>query len=159
MADNKTAASDNPGVIAWPPALHAGAFLLVLLLRAFRPLPIFGNGGYHWEGLALVAAGIGIVVWGRITMLRAGTNINPSRPALALVTSGPFRFSRNPLYTSLALAFCGLTVVFNTWWGFVVLIPVLVVMNVGVIRREERYLEQKFGESYRRYCSRVRRYV
>ena len=70
-----------------------------------------------------------------------------------------FRFSRNPLYLSLTLLFTGLSLVMNSLWGLVVLVPVLVVMHVGVIRREERYLEAKFGESYRQYCSEVRRWL
>ncbi len=159
MVDNTAAASaDNPGVIAWPPVLHAAAFVVVLVLQWVWPWPIFDQPAFRWTGAALIPIGIGIVIWGRVTMLAAGTNINPSQPAVALVTSGPFRFSRNPLYTSLMLVFVGLTLAVNTWWGFAVLIPVFVVMYAGVIRREERYLEQKFGDSYREYCARVRRY-
>ena len=153
-----TASADNPGVIAWPPLLHAAALVVALVLHWVWPWPVFDQPAYRWTGAVLVPVGIGIIIWGRITMLAAGTNINPSRPAVALVTSGPFRFSRNPLYTALMLIFIGLTLAFNTWWGFALLIPVIVVMYVGVIRREERYLEQKFGESYRQYCSHVRRY-
>jgi protein-S-isoprenylcysteine O-methyltransferase Ste14 len=59
----------------------------------------------------------------------------------------------------MTLSYTGLTLAFNTWWGIIVLIPVLLVMHFGVIRREERYLEGKFGESYRRYRSEVRRYL
>jgi protein-S-isoprenylcysteine O-methyltransferase Ste14 len=160
MADIKTAAPvDNPGIVAWPPVLHAAAFLVVLALDWIWPWPIFDRPAYRWAGLPLIVIGISIVIWGRITMLAAGTNINPSQPAVALVTSGPFRFSRNPLYTALMLVFSGLTLAFNTWWGFAMLIPVFIVMFQGVIRREERYLERKFGDSYRDYCAHVRRYV
>ncbi len=92
-------------------------------------------------------------------MQAAGTNINPYRPSTAIVTSGPFRYSRNPLYLALTLLYLGLTLAFNTWWGIVVLLPLVVVMDRGVVLGEERYLEQKFGESYRRYRSEVRRYL
>ncbi len=92
-------------------------------------------------------------------MKAAGTNINPTLPAKAIVSSGPFRFSRNPLYLSLTTIYLGLTLAVNTWWGIVVLIPLLIVMHRGVVLREERYLEQKFGQSYRQYRSRVRRYL
>src|SRR4029434_8133859 len=77
----------------------------------------------------------------------------------AIVASGPFRFSRNPLYLALTLLYLGLTLAFNTWWGIVVLVPVLIIMHRGVVQREERYLEQKFGETYRQYRSKVRRYL
>ena len=92
-------------------------------------------------------------------MHAAGTNVNPALPTTATVASGPFRFSRNPLYLALTLLYLGLTLAFNTWWGIVVLVPVLIIMHHGVVLREERYLEQKFGETYRQYRSKVRRYL
>jgi len=76
-----------------------------------------------------------------------------------IVTAGPFRFSRNPLYVAITLLYLGLTLAVKTWWGVVVLVPVLTTMHRGVVLREERYLEQKFGESYRQYRSKVRRYL
>ena len=82
-------------------------------------------------------------------MQAAGTNVNPALPTTAIVASGPFRFSRNPLYLALTLLYLGLTLAFNTWWGIVVLVPVLIIMHRGVVLREERYLDQKFGETYR----------
>ena len=92
-------------------------------------------------------------------MEAAGTNINPALPATTIVSSGPFRFSRNPLYLCLTLMYLGLTLAVNTWWGIAVLVPLIIVMHFGVVLREERYLEQKFGESYRQYRSSVRRYL
>jgi protein-S-isoprenylcysteine O-methyltransferase Ste14 len=151
--------ADNPGVIALPPLLYGGAFIVVLVLRWFWPMRIVADSGLLWAGLGLVAIGVALASWGRRTMTAAGTNVNPSLPATALVTSGPFRYSRNPLYVALTIVFLGLTLAVNTWWGVVVLIPLLAIMHRGVVRREERYLEQKFGESYRQYRSKVRRYV
>ena len=92
-------------------------------------------------------------------MRATGTNVDPTLPTTAIVVSGPFRFSRNPLYLALTLVYSGLTLAFNVWWGVVVLIPLLAVMHRGVVVREERYLERKFGERYRQYRSRVRRYL
>ena len=92
-------------------------------------------------------------------MQAAGTNIDPSLPTTAIVQSSPFGYSRNPLYCALTLLYLGLTLAFNTWWGIVVLVPLLIVMHRGVVLREERYLEQKFGETYRQYRSKVRRYL
>lgn len=151
--------ADNPGVAARPPLLYGAAFIVVLVFRWFWPMPIYAQAVALWPGLALVALGAGTAIWGRRTMQAAGTNINPALPAKAIVTSGPFRFSRNPLYLSLSLIYLGLTLAFNTWWGIVVLLPLLAVMHRGVVLREERYLEQKFGDSYRQYRSKVRRYL
>jgi protein-S-isoprenylcysteine O-methyltransferase Ste14 len=102
---------------------------------------------------------VGIAAWGIQTMQAAGTNVNPALPTTAIVASGPFRFSRNPLYLALTLLYLGLTLAFNTWWGIVVLVPVLIIMHRGVVLREERYLEQKFGKTYRQYRSKVQRYL
>ena len=152
-------AADNPGVVARPPLLYGAAFVAVLVFRWFWPMPIFGEAVALWPGLALVALGVGFAIWGRRTMQAAGTNINPALPATAIVKSGPFRFSRNPLYLALTLIYLGLTLAFNTWWGIVVLVPLLIIMHCGVVLREERYLAQKFGESYRQYRSKVGRYL
>jgi protein-S-isoprenylcysteine O-methyltransferase Ste14 len=150
---------DNPGVAVLPPLLYGFALVFVLALRSFWPMPIFGYSMALSSGLALIACGVAIAIWGRRTMHAAGTNISPLRPSTALVTTGPFRFSRNPLYLALTLLYFGLTLAFNTWWGTVVLIPLLMIMHRGVVLREERYLEQKFGATYRTYRSTVRRYL
>jgi protein-S-isoprenylcysteine O-methyltransferase Ste14 len=149
----------NPGVVVLPPFLYGGAFVLVLLLDWIWPLPIFGHAAALWIGLILLILSLGIAMWGRRTMHAAGTNISPLRPAVALVTSGPFRFTRNPLYFAMTLLYLGLSILFNTCWGMVGLVPLLIVLHFGVILREERYLEEKFGETYRVYRSRVRRYL
>ena len=150
---------DNAGVIMLPPLLYGIAFAVVLALRWVWPMPIFDHAGALWPGRALVVLAVAIAIWGRNALRAAGTNVNPSLPTTAIVTSGPFRFSRNPLYMALTLLFLGLTLALNTWWGIVVLVPLLIVMHRGVILREERYLEAKFGETYRQYCSKVRRYL
>ena len=154
-----TASADNPGVIVRPPLLYGVAFIVALVLGWLWPWPIFGVPAARWLGLVVVAVGVAIVSVGRRTMTAAGTNVNPSKPATTIVASGPFRFSRNPLYVGLTLVYSGLTLAFNTWWGFALLVPILLTMHLGVVLREERYLEQKFGEPYRQYQSRVRRYL
>ena len=151
--------TDNPGVIVLPPLLYGAAFVVVLVLRWFWPLPIVGHTVTLWVGIVLLVLGIGIAIWGRRSMQVAGTNISPSLPATTIVTSGPFRFSRNPLYEALTLVYLGLTLAFNTWWGIVFLVPVLVIMHQGVVLSEERYLGKKFGDSYQQYRSKVRRYL
>lgn len=152
-------ASDNPGVIAPPPFIYSGAFFLALLFHWFWPLVIFSARSALWPGIGLIALGVALAISGRQALVGAGTSVNPYRPTTALVDSGPYRFTRNPLYISLMLMFLGLTLAFNTWWGLVLLVPVLILVHFGVIRREERYLENKFGDGYRRYRDNVRRYL
>jgi protein-S-isoprenylcysteine O-methyltransferase Ste14 len=152
------AEADSAGVLVRPPLLYAAALGLMLVLRWLWPLPILGRAGL-WPGLALVGLAVGLLIWGRRTLVAGGTNVDPSLPSTAIVTSGPYRFSRNPLYVGLALVYLGLTLALDSWWGIVLLALVLVVMHRGVVQREERYLEQKFGDGYRRYRAAVRRYL
>ncbi len=79
-------------------------------------------------------------------MRLAGTNVNPERPATTIVQSGPFRFSRNPLYLSLSIIQLGIAIAINSVWILLTLFVCLVVVTMGVIRREERYLERKFAK-------------
>lgn len=151
--------ADKPGVVVLPPLLYAAALIVVLALHWFWPMPISSRAVSLTVGLTLILFAIAIANWGRRTMHSAGTNVNPLRPTTAVVTSGPFRFSRNPLYLALTLLYVGLILSFNTWWGIVVLVPLLIIMHYGVVLREERYLDRKFGETYRQYCSMVRRYL
>ncbi len=151
--------NETPGVVARPPVMYAIAFVIVCLLRWMNPLPIFVDNIALWPGVAMTLIGSAAIIWGRMAMERAGTNIDPARPTHALITSGLFSHSRNPLYLALTLMFLGFTLICDTWWGFVALLPLLIVMHFGVVLREERYLERKFGAAYREYCSRVRRYV
>jgi protein-S-isoprenylcysteine O-methyltransferase Ste14 len=145
--------------VARPPLIYLGAFFIVVVCRWLRPMPIVAEGRGLWPGLVLIALGVGVAIWGRRTMEAAGTNINPALPAKTIVSSGPFRFSRNPLYLCLTVMYLGLTLAVNTWWGIAVVVPLIIVMHAGVVLREERYLEKKFGEPYRQYRARVRRYL
>jgi isoprenylcysteine carboxyl methyltransferase (ICMT) family protein YpbQ len=151
---------DRAGVIAPPPLIYLGGLLIGLAVnRWWRPCPIFGTDGWRWSGLALIVAGVALAVAARRALLAAETNINPFKPTTSIVNSGPFGFTRNPLYLALTLIYLGLTLVANTWWCFPLLVPVLLLIHFGVVVREERYLERKFGDSYRDYRLRVRRYL
>jgi protein-S-isoprenylcysteine O-methyltransferase Ste14 len=92
-------------------------------------------------------------------MKRAGTNIRPDQPTLAVVSNGPFRFTRNPLYVAATGLYVGISLLVDALWPLLLLVPALVVLRWGVIAREERYLEAKFGEPYLAYRSRVRRWL
>ncbi len=92
-------------------------------------------------------------------MIKHGTNVNPTLPTTVIVESGPFRFTRNPLYLGLTLIYIGLLLLLNTWRSLFLLIPVWLVMHFLVVRREEAYLQRKFGDTYGGYCQRVRRYL
>jgi protein-S-isoprenylcysteine O-methyltransferase Ste14 len=154
-----TDSTDRPGVIVLPPLLYLGALILALGMRWVLPMPILAALPAFWIGLVASLLAFALGLWAWRTMLAAGTNIAPTRPSLALVTSGPFRLIRNPIYLGLTLLYLGLTLALNTWWGPILAVPLIAVMHVGVVLREERYLERKFGDPYRRYKADVARYL
>jgi len=150
---------DSPHVIVLPPLLYFGALVAGLLLNWAAPQPILSSSARYWAGGALAGVGVLIAAWARSLMERAGTNVNPMLPTTALVTTGPFKRSRNPLYVALTLLYIGLALLTNSLWVLLLIVPVALVMHYGVVRREERYLETKFGDAYRAYHGRVRRYL
>jgi protein-S-isoprenylcysteine O-methyltransferase Ste14 len=145
-------------VVILPPLLYAMALGVGFLLQWIAPRAILTSSARYWVGGVVLACGVVLAVWGRRVMERAGTNVNPALPTTALVVTGPFRFSRNPLYVALTLIYVGLALLANALWGLALILPVLLVLHHGVVRREERYLEAKFGDAYRAYRARVRRY-
>ncbi len=151
--------ADTAGVAVRPPVLYLGTlFLGGLIDLAFpAPLPDFA-ARLPTAGLALLA-GLVLLTLCFVRFKAAGTNVPTWMPTTALVTTGPYRFSRNPIYLALTLVYLGLALAFGSWWPVVLLAPVLIVMRFGVIGREERYLEGKFGDAYRTYCASVRRWI
>ena len=91
-------------------------------------------------------------------MRRAGTNVRPDKPTTAIVKDGPYRFTRNPIYLANTVLYVGVTLLFNAFWPLLTLVPFFLLLHWGVVRREERYLEARFGETYLDYKSRVRRW-
>ncbi len=158
MTQNTTR-SDTPGVIALPPLLYGVTLGVGFLMQWIAPRPILTSNARYWIGGAALALGLALAIWGRRAMDRAGTNVNPNYPTTAVVTSGAFSLSRNPLYVALNLVYVGLALLVNALWVLVLFVPLVVVMHFGVILREERYLAQKFGDPYRAYRARVRRYL
>ena len=150
---------DTAGVIAPPPLIYLAGLVIGLGLGYFSPTPFLPRSLAYGFGAVLIAIGAWIMIPARGMMLRAGTAIRPTMPTTALVTTGPFRFTRNPLYVGATLFYLGIAVAARSLWALVLLLVVLVVMQRGVIDREERYLERKFGADYVRYKERVRRWI
>jgi protein-S-isoprenylcysteine O-methyltransferase Ste14 len=150
---------DSAGVVAPPPLIYTAGLLIGLALDYLWPIALMPDRGrYPVAFIAITAAGalIARVVF---EFRKAGTKLDPRRPTSALVTTGPFRLSRNPAYLSLSLLYVGIGIATDGVWTLGMIVPVLVVMHGGVIFREERYLEAKFGEDYRRYKASVRRWL
>ncbi len=150
---------DSAGVIAPPPLIYltglvAGSVLELLLPSATIPPAV------TWPlGAALSVAGLLLARSFFAAFRRAGTPVNPGAATTAIVTTGPYRLTRNPAYLGMALAVAGIGVLFSAVWILVALVPAVLVVDRGVIAREERYLERKFGDEYLEYKGRVRRWV
>jgi len=156
MADD---ARDTAGVIAPPPLIFAIPLIAGLVANWLRPLPILTGSAGLWMGIALAIAGLGLIVTGIVEFRHANTAVVPFNPTTAIVSSGPFRFTRNPLYLGFVLIYIGVSLAANTLWPLFLLPLAIFVLSGGVIKREERYLERKFGTVYTDYKARVRRWI
>ena len=154
-------ATDHADVIAPPPLIFGGALLVALITDWLIDGPGVGpDYVLEWlPGLALTLGGLALMFIGVVQLRRADTNIEPWKPSTTLVTTGLYRFSRNPIYLGMTLAYLGVTLLADSLLALVVLPLVLIFVRFGVIEREERYLEGKFGEAYRAYKGRVRRWI
>src|SRR5215217_2726627 len=144
---------DKAGVIA-PPALIYG----LLLGRRFpmRFLPRTMARGLGWP---LLGGGVLLLGWFEWAMRQADTPTSPYKPVERIATDAPFRYSRNPGYLAITLIYAGIASLANALWAILLLPVALSVIQRGVIEREERYLEGKFGEEYLSYKARVRRWI
>ncbi len=153
------AAKDTAGAVAPPPLLFAGFLAAGFLLDAIWPTVVFGHPWRFWVGGLLFVLGVLLMTAGVSRFNRAGTNVPTYRPTTALVTGGPYRYSRNPLYISLFLAYAGIGIVADNLWILALGVPLFLIMRYGVVAREERYLERKFGQAYLDYKASVRRWL
>jgi protein-S-isoprenylcysteine O-methyltransferase Ste14 len=153
---------DTAGVIAPPPVLYGVALIVALVLHHLvHPFRITSppTVALRVAGIALLILGLALSVAVMRVFGRAGTPVPPSRPTTRFVSTGPYRYTRNPDYIGQTLVYVGIALVANSWWPLILLPVVLVVVQYGVIRREERYLEGKFGQEYRDYTARVSRWL
>jgi protein-S-isoprenylcysteine O-methyltransferase Ste14 len=151
--------ADNPGVLAPPPLIYAGALAAGLLANRRYHMPILPRRIARTLGWPLVACGLAVGFLGSREMRRAETTLDPRKPATTIVTGGPFRYTRNPLYLSMTLIYGGISALADALLPVLLLPIVLRLMRRGVIEREERYLERKFGDEYIEYKVRTPRWI
>jgi protein-S-isoprenylcysteine O-methyltransferase Ste14 len=153
---------DTAGVIAPPPLIALAAVLIGValdwLMPAYVLAVLLSLTARLIIGVPLMAAGIALAVSGHGIFVHSGTNVNPFKPATALVTTGIYARLRNPMYVGLMLLAAGIGIALASDWTIVMLVPAILLLHFGVVRREERYLEAKFGDAYRAYKARVARY-
>lgn len=150
------------GIITRPPLLYLAGLLLGLALDRALPLPFdlpgtaltqwMAGGGLIVVGLAILAAGVG-------NFSRAATPVPSNQPVRALVTTGMHGWSRNPIYVGMLLLYAGIGIAARSPWVLVLALPLVIILRYGVVAREEAYLERCFGDAYRDYKARVRRWL
>ncbi|WP_396594542.1 methyltransferase family protein [Brevundimonas sp. R86498] len=152
---------DHPGVIAPPPLIFLGFLLLGWGLGEFIGAPGLGLADTLRRGLAVAGLliGLGIEGWAAGLFRRARTAVQPWKPSTALVTTGVYGVTRNPIYLGFAITYLALATGLDSLVALTLLIPCLVVVDRFVIRREERYLQARFGADYDRYRKKVRRWL
>ena len=150
---------DAPKVITFPPLVYVPFLAMGIVLDFLFPLPLLPNRVQYLVGFAVIAVSGLIMPFVLLEFRKARTNFGPRKPTTAIITTGPYRFSRNPSYVGLTLVYVGIGIATDSIWILGLLIPAIVVMHYGVIVREERYLENKFGEEYLRYKRSVRRWL
>lgn len=150
--------SDTAEVIVLPPVLFAAPLVLGFLLNHALPLAVL-PAWYATAGLVMLILSLVPGPWALIEMIRHGVNPEPHVPTSKLVTTGPFHFSRNPIYLTYVLFVAGVALFFTNLWMLLLLIPAVIVAHYGIIIREERYLLRRFGDDYGEYKQRVRRWL
>ncbi len=152
----------KPGVRFPPPWLFAAGLLAGWYLSRRAPLPLISDGARNVSeaaGVVLAVAGLAIVFWGIATFRAHRTAVFPNQPATRIVRAGPYRFTRNPMYTGMTIGYLGLTLMLNDAWPLIFLPIILVLLVRLVIGREERYLASAFPDEYDAYRRQVRRWL
>ncbi len=150
---------DDAGVIAPPPLIYLGGLATGFAVEALLPSASVPNAVSWGAGGALLATGALLARSFFRALRRADTTISPYASSTALVTTGPYRISRNPGYLGMALAYAGIALLSGALWLFATLVPTLILIDRGVIAREERYLTRRFGDAYADYKRGTRRWL
>jgi protein-S-isoprenylcysteine O-methyltransferase Ste14 len=171
LQENQSTERDTARVIAPPPLIYLAGLGLGFLLEAILPGASLADltSGEHsthfatvlrWVlGGTLLLAALGLMGWWVVSFRRAETPMPPWEPTTALVTGGPYSVSRNPAYLADALIYIAITLMADAPWALLPLPLVLALMQYGVIKREELYLERRFGQDYLEFKARRRRWV
>ena len=151
--------NDSPNVITFPPVIFFMFYIMGYVTDRAFPTDLASSETLYAIGGALLVFSGAIVIWAVMHFIRAKTPVDVRKPATTLVTDGPYRLSRNPMYIAMTLFYGGFAVAFSLPITLGFLIPCLALLQYAVISREEIYLDRKFGDDYRNYKLRVRRWL
>ena len=150
---------DHAGVWVPPPLIYLVLFGLGVLLHQIVPFSIPLALPMHVAALLFLGGGLLLLVWSNLLFRRAHTSLVPVKPSKLLVVSGPYRLTRNPMYLGLLCVYIAVALWFGVVWALILVPLVMLAVQRLAIAKEEPYLEQKFGDSYRQYRAHVRRWI
>ena len=150
--------ADKPGILVPPPFIYLAFFLVGLAIDLVSPAPFLTASVQYSAGAVFIPISGLIAIMAVREFRKAKTAFDVRKAANALVTSGPFRYSRNPGYVALTVLYLGAALMVDSVWILVMVLPALAVMQQAVIRREEWHLERRFGDEYRQYKETARRW-
>jgi len=150
---------DSAGVIFPPPLIYLVGLILGYGLGLVFPVTLLPFLPSLILGVVVLLAGLAIGFSAITAFRRHNTTLIPTRSATAMVQDGPYRFTRNPMYLSFGILYAGLSLIVDSLWSLLLLIPVILMVNYYVIAREEKYLTREFGDEYRSYTAKVRRWI
>lgn len=150
---------ETSGVTLRPPFVYLTSILLGVLLQRLWPIGVVSQIPRLVVGIPLLIGSVGMFGWAVGALRRAGTGIRAFEPTTALVTTGPYRYSRNPIYLAFTLFQAGIGMAVNNAWVLAMLVPTVALIITQVIAREERYLERRIGAPYLQYKAFVRRWT
>ncbi|MCE2557944.1 MAG: isoprenylcysteine carboxylmethyltransferase family protein [Acidobacteria bacterium] len=145
-----------------PPFLVLASLVLSFVLSRFFPLSLWSESLSRFgevAGVVIIFGSVVLMAWAGLSMIRGGGSLPVHTPTAQLVVRGPYRLTRNPIYTGMVLLLVGIGFARDSWWFLVMAVATALLLRWGVILREEAYLEGKFGDEYREYAKRVRRWL
>jgi protein-S-isoprenylcysteine O-methyltransferase Ste14 len=154
--------SGTPGrsrFLSFPPLLYFSAFAAGLILHWIYPVQALPAATARVAAAVVLIVSVSMLVWCRATLARAGTTMMPHKVATAFTVAGPYRWTRNPMCLSMAGLYLGAGLLVNALAPLILVVPVFMVVDLRVIRWEERHLAAKFGAPYLAYKTRVRRWL
>ncbi len=150
---------DHARVIASPPLIMLGLFLAALAAEYFWPVSFVRPVLLYWAGMGMMGIAGAVIIGSAGYFHKKGTNVETWKPTETLVTTGLYAYSRNPIYSAFLIFFTGLGIASGNGWNFILLPVLYLLLRHGVIAREEIYLTDKFGDTYRQYQAKVRRWL
>lgn len=152
---------DHPGVYIPPPIIYALIFFVAFLFQRFIPInrSLFQNDWIYFLGILFFLVALYLMMRGVGKFIQTGNTLITMKPANSLQQTGVYKYTRNPMYFGMIFLYLGFTCFYGNWWHIILLPVLILIVQEYVIKREERYLEREFGQAYKEYRGRVRRWM